>query len=185
MLLEGDAGSLPVPAESADAVLLLDVLEHLRDPFAAIAEARRVLRPTGVLVLSVPHRGLLHWLDALNVYRALNRRCPSLLPLPPITESARGMHRHFTTSEIQELIAPWFVIDKVARTGLGLAELPYLLMLLARRPLRRPRVPPLLMLLYTIANIAEDFIPMGALSYNLAVRARLARPIAQQTIMRL
>jgi len=44
----------PVADDRFDAVLMLDVLEHLDDDVAALAEARRVLRPGGVLVLTVP-----------------------------------------------------------------------------------------------------------------------------------
>ena len=38
----------------ADAVLLLDVLEHLDDDVAALVTARRALRPSGLLVITVP-----------------------------------------------------------------------------------------------------------------------------------
>ena len=47
-------GDLPVPAGWADVVLLLDVLEHLEDPAAALATARRALAPGGALVVTVP-----------------------------------------------------------------------------------------------------------------------------------
>ncbi|MBI2015140.1 MAG: class I SAM-dependent methyltransferase [Candidatus Rokubacteria bacterium] len=47
-------GDLPVPAGWADVVLLLDVLEHLDDPAAALATARRALGPGGALVVMVP-----------------------------------------------------------------------------------------------------------------------------------
>jgi SAM-dependent methyltransferase len=173
-LLEGDAGRLPIPDQSVDAVLLLDVLEHLTSPERAIAEARRVLRGGGVFIASVPHRGALHWLDALNIYRALRRRRPSLPPLEPITESGGGPHRHFTVAELSELLGPSFVIDRVARTGLGLAELLYLPMLLVRAPLRTHRVPPVLQFGYHLAYLAEDLIPAGPLGYHATVRARLA-----------
>src|SRR5919108_4856395 len=65
-ILEGDAASLPVAGGCADAVVLLDVIEHLGDPEPAVAEAHRALRPGGVLVVSVPHRGPQHRLDSLN-----------------------------------------------------------------------------------------------------------------------
>ncbi len=51
-------GALPddlvVPEGWADVVLLLDVLEHLDDPAAALATARRALAPGGLLVVTVP-----------------------------------------------------------------------------------------------------------------------------------
>ena len=73
-VLDGDATELPVPDRVADAVTMLDIVEHVDRPEAAIAEARRVVHDGGILVVSVPHRGLLHRLDALNVYEVLRRR---------------------------------------------------------------------------------------------------------------
>ncbi|MFB6301761.1 MAG: class I SAM-dependent methyltransferase [Haloferacaceae archaeon] len=49
--VRGDAARLPVAAGAADAVLIVDALHHLPDCGAALAEARRVLRPGGVLVV--------------------------------------------------------------------------------------------------------------------------------------
>jgi ubiquinone/menaquinone biosynthesis C-methylase UbiE len=45
----GDLYALQFPDESFDAVFLHGVLEHLRDPVAALAEAKRVLKRGGVL----------------------------------------------------------------------------------------------------------------------------------------
>ena len=40
--------------ESFDAVLLISVLEHLRDPLFMIESARALLKPAGVLLINVP-----------------------------------------------------------------------------------------------------------------------------------
>jgi SAM-dependent methyltransferase len=45
---------LPFADESFDAVLSLDVLEHVDDPFRAASEIRRVLKPGGVLYVDIP-----------------------------------------------------------------------------------------------------------------------------------
>ncbi|MFB6281876.1 MAG: class I SAM-dependent methyltransferase, partial [Haloferacaceae archaeon] len=47
----GDAASLPVADGAVDAVLIVDALHHLPDRRGALAEAGRVLRPGGVLVV--------------------------------------------------------------------------------------------------------------------------------------
>lgn len=52
--LYGDAASLPIAAETMDAVLLFEVLEHLPDDHKALSEIRRVLKPGGRLYISVP-----------------------------------------------------------------------------------------------------------------------------------
>jgi SAM-dependent methyltransferase len=66
-LVRGSLGGsgLPFAAESVDVVILSEVIEHLVDTDAALAELRRVLRPGGHLILSTPNlaawfnRGLL------------------------------------------------------------------------------------------------------------------------------
>lgn len=58
--LIGDAYSVPVPAESADAVISSQVLEHLERPLDALAEAQRILKPNGLLFLSAPFIYPLH-----------------------------------------------------------------------------------------------------------------------------
>ena len=52
--------SVPRPDAHYDAVLLTQVLEHVPDPDAVLRELRRVLKPGGRLILSVPLNGPLH-----------------------------------------------------------------------------------------------------------------------------
>lgn len=56
-LFEGDVEriSLPIAPASLDAILCLDVLEHLVDPWAVVRRLTPLLAPRGVLVVSVPN----------------------------------------------------------------------------------------------------------------------------------
>jgi len=61
----GDLHAVAFPTESFDAVTMHDVLEHVPDPHATLAEVRRVLRPGGMFILDFPHffseHGRHHW----------------------------------------------------------------------------------------------------------------------------
>jgi SAM-dependent methyltransferase len=52
--LRGDATRLPLADDSLDLVVAFDLLEHLHDDDAAVAEVRRVLKPTGTYLVAVP-----------------------------------------------------------------------------------------------------------------------------------
>lgn len=52
--------SLPIASEVADAVILLSVMEHLREPQKMLREVYRILKPGGVLLLQVPWQWWVH-----------------------------------------------------------------------------------------------------------------------------
>jgi SAM-dependent methyltransferase len=58
-LVKGDGTRLPLRDASFDGIVGLDIFEHIEDDELAFREACRVLRPGGVLVLSVPAFGSL------------------------------------------------------------------------------------------------------------------------------
>ena len=56
-VVEGDVEQLelPWPAESFDALILSEVLEHLRDPWAVLERVRPLLRPGALVFASTPN----------------------------------------------------------------------------------------------------------------------------------
>lgn len=56
----GDITDIPEPDGSFDAVMCIEVLEHLPAPVDALRELARLLKPGGVLVLTAPFCSLTH-----------------------------------------------------------------------------------------------------------------------------
>lgn len=55
-----DITAIPLPDQSLDAILCTEVIEHLTDPMAALAEFNRLLKPDGRLLLTAPLLSHLH-----------------------------------------------------------------------------------------------------------------------------
>ena len=73
-LLCADGYALPFVDASFEVVLLIAVLEHTREPWRVLAEARRVLKPGGRVIMVVPN-------DAtMSVGRLLLRKFPIRYP---------------------------------------------------------------------------------------------------------
>lgn len=82
VVVAGTATAIPFPDSSFDLVTSFDVLEHLDDDGAGLREIRRVLRPAGHLMLTVP------------AYRFLWS----------IHDEALGHRRRYVASELHSLI---------------------------------------------------------------------------------
>jgi len=73
--------SLPFVSDCLDAVICLEVLEHLEDDIGAALEIARILRPGGLLVVSVP--GSYYFSDYLQL---------------------TGHYRHYTQASLRDLL---------------------------------------------------------------------------------
>jgi 2-polyprenyl-3-methyl-5-hydroxy-6-metoxy-1,4-benzoquinol methylase len=88
-LWQADATALPFRDEVFERVLMLDIVEHLRDwqISRTLREAYRVLSPTGYLVLhTLPNRWALQY--GYPLFRLLSRR----LPRTPRSDVERSVH---------------------------------------------------------------------------------------------
>jgi len=72
----GDALALPLPNASFDVACAMDLLEHVPDPTAAVAEIARVLRPSGLFFFHTFNRNLLAWLVVVKGVEWFVRNTP-------------------------------------------------------------------------------------------------------------
>jgi SAM-dependent methyltransferase len=61
LAIDPDTGSVTAPDETFDGATCIEVLEHLFDPLQAAREIHRVLKPGGVLIVTVPNFGYHTW----------------------------------------------------------------------------------------------------------------------------
>lgn len=182
---------LPLDDSSVSVAFLCDVLEHLGDGLenAVVAELARVLAPDGVLIVTVPHRGVLAWADPENFkfrWPTAHRRVFSWLHGEETYASRYGdnsenfgnfsfgarWHRHYSVGELEQLLARhglWLdvtqhygLLSPIIFTGLSITE--RVVSKIGRRMtwLAAP--------LWFLRR-ADATLHPGSLSYDVAVRA--------------
>jgi 2-polyprenyl-3-methyl-5-hydroxy-6-metoxy-1,4-benzoquinol methylase len=93
-----------------DLLLLLDVLEHLRDPWTRLAELRALLTPTGVVIASIPNVRNIKVLRPLLLSGEWQYQSSGILD--------RTHLRFFTRGTVLELFAgAGYEIQKITSTG--------------------------------------------------------------------
>lgn len=56
-----DITAIPEPDNSFDAILCVEVFEHIPDPLAALSEFKRLLKPGGYLIITAPFASITHF----------------------------------------------------------------------------------------------------------------------------
>lgn len=121
----------PFADASYDAVVLLDELALTVREEEALAEAARVLRPGGILLLRVPATGRLAWLDGYNAFRYAREVTGRGRPLPEA--EGVGWRRHYCREDLAGLLRPHFRVRAMRASGIGLSDAARLGLLLVWR----------------------------------------------------
>lgn len=97
-----DGVTMPFADASFDLVVVIDLLEHVRDDSRCVGEIARILRPGGELVVNTPHRK--RW----SFLRLVRDRVG-------LTDEWHGHLRPgYTREELRSLLAGRFVVEKAA-----------------------------------------------------------------------
>jgi SAM-dependent methyltransferase len=129
--------ALPFTGGFFDVVVIFEVLEHIHDQKKVLKEIHRVLKPGGTLIVSVPKRYVLSFLDPANYkfrFPRLHRLYYSLThsreayelryaerpgALVGDIESEKSWHQHFRDAELKQLLeACGFQVDELDGAGL-------------------------------------------------------------------
>ena len=129
-----DAGCLPFASDSFDVAICTQTLQYVQDPRRALAEIHRVLKPSGVLLLSVP---AIYPIDSLkDRWRFLPAGIQELtreysnVEIVPEGSSIAGFFRSvntfldlLATYLPVKLLLGWTVVPALNLLGLGLERL--------------------------------------------------------------
>jgi|TARA_B100001971_G_C18141728_1_gene510738 ubiquinone/menaquinone biosynthesis C-methylase UbiE len=122
------AEDLPFEEDYFDAVVLNDVFEHVDSERKSLDEIKRVLKKEGIVILTVPNKGLFRFLDVDNHSWRVRTYFPRLYNIfnklrgkeIKVREGYFKKHRHYSIKEIKDLFENNFEITRFTRRGLFL-----------------------------------------------------------------
>ncbi len=110
LLARADAARLPWARDSFDAIILSEVLEHVADDHAVLRECRRVLRPGGVVAITVPHANYPFAWDPVN--KTLETLLGAPIRRGPLAGIWANHRRLYTPDQLRErVLETGFIIE--------------------------------------------------------------------------
>lgn len=100
---KADAYSLPFDDQSFEVVCLMDFLEHVENPKAVLAEAKRVLKPGGLIFYHTFNRNPLSWLIVLKAVEWLMPKAPKDLHVYQLFIKPQELMAYFDELKLQNL----------------------------------------------------------------------------------
>ena len=164
--LTADAGCLPFNGNCFDLIICSEVIEHTICPKTILLEFRRVLKPDGCLIISLPN-----WISLYGLARKLGE----FILKKPLTAAGQPIDNWQTFKSFRQLLAPEFKItDKrgiwyYPPTGKGNIRIPDLLIL------------PMVILLQPIDALLGKILPsIGSHILSLKCAQRTFKPPGSQ-----
>ena len=78
-LIKGFAEDLPFDNNSMDIVICSEVLEHVIDPQIVLNQLKRVIKPDGLIIVSIPNDRLIDTLkETLDIFKLYNKFFPKI-----------------------------------------------------------------------------------------------------------
>ncbi len=117
-----DITAIPEPDKSFDAIMCVEVFEHIPDPISAIKEFSRLLRQDGLLIITAPfcsltHFAPYHFYTGFNRYFYEKHLTDNGFEILEITENG-----NFFEYVAQELLRLQFSSKKYARTNISIFD---------------------------------------------------------------
>ena len=141
----------PFASGTFDAITMWDLLEHLPDPLQGLEKARRLLKPSGVLLVNTPNENSLLRQVARFLYRGSGGRITA-----PVNRLYHRYHLHYFAAETLRVL--------FRRAGFELVE-----MNLKPIPMSRGRIPAATKMAMRALSVAERLLHA---EYELFVLAR-------------
>ena len=101
-----DITNIPEPDASFDAIMCIEVLEHVPDPVAALRELSRLLKPGGTIILTAPFCALTHlapYFFATGLSRYWYEHWLPALGIDIVELEANGNYFSYLAQEVQRV----------------------------------------------------------------------------------